>query len=59
MNQAEGIATDGTHIWILDKKAKKVLRYDNGATTGDAGVDFSFSLNGTNNKSKGITTDGT
>jgi hypothetical protein len=58
LNRAEGIATDGTDIWIVDKRAQKVLRYDDGSTTGDTGVDFSFSLDGANSKAKGITTDG-
>ena len=58
LNEAEGIATDAVDIWILDKKAKKVLRYNDAATTGDANVDFSFSLYSGNNKAKGITTDG-
>ena len=59
MNQPEGIATDGTHIWILDKKAKQVLRYDDAAVNGDSTPDFSFTLAGGNGGATGITTDGT
>lgn len=58
LNQPEGIATDGTHIWILDKKAKQVLRYEGAAVAGDAAADFAFSLHGANSGAMGITTDG-
>lgn len=58
LNQPEGIATDGTHVWIVDRKAKQVLRYDDAAVAGDWTPDFSFSLSGANSSAMGIATDG-
>ena len=53
LNQPEGIATDGNHIWILDKKAKQVLRDDDAAASGDSSPDFSFTLAGGNGGRRG------
>jgi len=56
----EGIATDGTDIWIVDGREKQVFHYDSaaGQTAGSLSYSSSFALNGTNSKPKGITTDG-
>lgn len=56
----EGIATDGTDIWIVDGRGKNVRRYNGAAnlTSGSPTADHSFALDGGNSKPKGITTDG-
>ncbi len=62
INTAEGITTDGIHIWIVDGKSKLVHRYDNAATTltPDPHPDFTFALDDyVPTNAKGITTDGT
>ena len=60
LNRPEGIATDETDIWILDRKNKDVYRYANaaGKTSGSQNAASSFALDGANSKPKGITTDG-
>ena len=60
MDQPEGIATDGTDIWIVDAGAGQVLRYAGAAllTTGLASVAESFSLDSQNTNASGIATDG-
>jgi RHS repeat-associated protein/uncharacterized repeat protein (TIGR01451 family) len=57
----EGIATDGTNIWIIDASQNKVLRYSLGALrySGTATADASFSLDAANNHASDLTTDGT
>lgn len=59
--QLEGIATNGTDVWILDNKSDKVYRYTSAATrlSGSQSAASSFSLNGSNSNGKGIVTDGT
>jgi uncharacterized repeat protein (TIGR01451 family) len=64
--EAEGIATHGDDIWIVDRNTKKVFFYDNATsrTSGEFTSDSSFSLNlddtvdTKNDHPKGITTDG-
>jgi hypothetical protein len=60
LNRPEGIATDGTDVWIVDRGLRRVLRFDGGAgfTSGNHSADSSFSLNKTNRSAKGVTTDG-
>jgi hypothetical protein len=55
----EGIATDGSDVWIVDAKSDKVFRYSNtaGRTSGSQTA-TSFSLNGGNANPKDIVTDG-
>ncbi len=57
----EGVATNGTDVWIVDSKSDKVFRYSNaaGKLTGSQNAASSFSLNGSNTNPKGIVTDGT
>jgi hypothetical protein len=58
--QLEGIATNGTDIWLLDNKTDKVFKYAGAATllTGSQSAASSFSLNSGNKNAKGIVTDG-
>ena len=58
--EPEGIATDETDIWIVDKASDMVFRYDGAAarTEGAAAPDASFSLVKGNKNPRGITTDG-
>ena len=53
-NDAEGITTDGSSIWVVDKGDKVVYEYDllSGASLG------SFNLTNANGDPKGITSDG-
>jgi len=57
----EGIATNGTDVWIVDNKTDRVYRYSNaaGLTTGSQNAVSSFALNGSNTNPKDIVTDGT
>lgn len=57
----EGVATNGTDIWIVDSKSDKVFRYTGAAsrTSGSQSAASSFSLNSSNTSPKGIVTDGT
>lgn len=57
----EGIATNGTDVWIVDNKADRVYRYSNaaGLTTGSLNAVSSFALNSSNTNPKDIVTDGT
>lgn len=57
----EGIATDGTNIWIVDAGSDKVFKYNNAAsrTSGNQNAAFSFSLNNANVTPKDIVTNGT
>jgi sugar lactone lactonase YvrE len=62
--QLEGIATNGTDIWLLDNQQDKVYKYTGAASllSGSQSAASSFSLaNGKNGNSngKGIVTDGT
>ena len=57
----EGIATNGTDVWIVDAKQDKVFRYTNaaGLLSGSQNAASSFSLNSGNANPKDIVTDGT
>jgi sugar lactone lactonase YvrE len=59
--QVEGIATNGTDIWLLDNKQDKVFKYTGAASrlSGSQSAASSFSLNSSNSNGKGIVTDGT
>lgn len=56
----EGIATNGTDVWIVDAKSDKVFKYT-GAATRTSGTQYaasSFNLNSGNTSPKDIVTDG-
>ncbi len=57
----EGIATDGTDVWIVDAKQDKVFRYTGAASrlSGSQNAASSFSLNSGNAGPKDVVTDGT
>ncbi|MEO8270481.1 MAG: PKD domain-containing protein, partial [Aureliella sp.] len=59
--QVEGLATNGTDVWIVDNRSDKVYRYTNaaGRLSGSQTAVSSFSLNTSNANPKGIVTDGT
>lgn len=59
--QLEGIATNGTDIWLLDNKQDKVFKYAGAANrlSGSQNAASSFSLASANSNGKGIVTDGT
>jgi hypothetical protein len=59
--QVEGIATNGTDLWILDNKTDKVFKFAGAAsrTSGSQNAASSFTLNSGNSNGKGIVTDGT
>ncbi len=55
----EGIATDGTDVWIVDAKQDKVFRYTNAAGLRSGSQNASsFNLNSGNANPKDIVTDG-
>jgi hypothetical protein len=56
----EGIATNGTDVWIVDAKNDKVYKYANAASrlSGSQNAASSFSLNSANTSPKDIVTDG-
>lgn len=56
----EGLATNGTDVWIVDARSDKVFRYAGGAarTSGSQTAASSFSLNSGNLNPKDIVTDG-
>jgi hypothetical protein len=56
----EGIATNGTDVWIVDAKSDKVYRYAGAASrlSGSQNAASSFSLNSGNSNAKDIVTDG-
>ena len=56
----EGIATNGTDVWIVDAKSDKVYKYTGAATrlSGSQNAASSFSLNSGNTSPKDIVTDG-
>jgi len=58
--QVEGIATNGTDIWIVDAKQDKVFRYTNAASrlSGSQNAASSFALNNGNKNPKDLVTDG-
>lgn len=57
----EGIATNGTDVWIVDSRSAKVYKYAGAATrlSGSQTAASSFNLNGSNTSPKDIVTDGT
>ncbi len=57
----EGIATNGTDMWIVDNTSDKVFRYTGAASrvSGTQNAVSSFKLNASNKNPKGIMTDGT
>ncbi len=58
--QLQGIATNGTDIWVTDSYQDKVYRYSGAASrlSGSQNAVSSFSLNKNNKNAKGIVTDG-
>lgn len=56
----EGIATNGTDIWIVDARSDKVFKYTNAASrlSGSQNAASSFSLNSGNRSPKDMVTDG-
>jgi hypothetical protein len=61
LSTPEGIASDGTDLWIVDRGKDKVFRFAGAAsrTSGSASSTSSFALNSGNKEAKGIETDGT
>jgi hypothetical protein len=59
--QVEGIATNGTDIWLVDAKQHKVFKYAGAASrlSGSQNAASSFSLNSGNSNPQDIVTDGT
>ena len=59
--RVDGIATDGTDVWILDRRLDTVFHYAGAAASRAGVVDFtdSFVLHANNKNGRGITTDGT
>lgn len=59
--RVDGIATDDTGIWLLDRKLDTVFHYANGAALRSGEIDATdhFALHSTNKNGKGVTTDGT
>jgi hypothetical protein len=59
--QVEGIATNGTDIWLVDAKGDKVYKYTGAASrlSGSQSAASSFSLASGDSNAKGIVTDGT
>jgi hypothetical protein len=59
--QVEGIATNGTDIWIVDAKQSKVYRFAGaaGRLSGSQNAGSNIALNKSNSKPKDIVTDGT
>lgn len=57
----EGIATDGTDIWLVDASSDKVYRYDGaaGRLAGSQNAASSFKLNRSNRAPMDVVTDGT
>jgi hypothetical protein len=61
LSTPEGIASNGTDLWIVDRGKDRVYRFAGGAnrTSGSASATSSFALNSGNRDAKGIETDGT
>ena len=57
----EGIATNGTDVWIIDDRQDKVFKYTGAASrlSGTQNAASSFNLNNSNTSPKDIVTDGT
>jgi hypothetical protein len=58
--QLEGIATNGTDIWLVDAKQDKVFKYTGAASrlSGSQSAASSFNLNSANSGPKDLVTDG-
>jgi sugar lactone lactonase YvrE len=58
--QIEGIATNGTDVWLVDAKQDKVYKYAGAAIrlTGNQNASSSFNLNSADSNPKDIVTDG-
>jgi hypothetical protein len=56
----EGIATNGTDVWIVDSKSDKVFKYAGAATrlSGSQNAASSFNLNSSNTSPKDVVTNG-
>jgi sugar lactone lactonase YvrE len=56
----EGIATDGTDVWIVDSRSDKIYRYAGAASrlSGSQNAASSFNLASGNSNPKGLATDG-
>jgi len=59
--QPQGIATDGTHVWIVGDANDRIYFYENGTSllSGQHNADATFNLTSGNKKPSGLTTDGT
>ncbi|MCA9246979.1 MAG: tandem-95 repeat protein [Planctomycetales bacterium] len=59
-SRVDGIATDDTDIWILDRKLDMVFHYEGAAAlrSGEMEATDSFALHTNNKQGRGITTDG-
>ena len=57
----EGIATNGTDVWIIDARSDRVFKYSNaaGRLSGSQNADSRFALDSGNKNPKDIVTDGT
>lgn len=58
--EPHGIASDGTHVWIVEDRTDEILWYENGAshTEGTFEATAVFNLDSDNRRPRGITTDG-
>ena len=58
--QPQGIATDGTHVWIVGVAQDKLYYYANAASrrTGEISATSSFDLVSANRNASGLVTDG-
>ena len=61
LSAPEGIASDGTDLWIVDRGKDRIFRFAGAAsrTSGSVSASSSFALNSGNGDAKGIETDGT
>ena len=61
ISKADGIATDGQHVWIVDRIADAIVFYADAATvtSGSLTPTSSFPLAANNDLARGLTTDGT
>jgi sugar lactone lactonase YvrE len=59
--QVEGVATNGTDIWLVDARQDKVFKYTGAASrlSGSQNAASSFNLSSSNSNAKGLVTDGT
>ena len=60
IRSAEGIATDGSSIWIVSRLTDRIYRFDNGSTEteGTIHAESSFALDSSNATPYGLETDG-